>query len=183
MRVSAVGDPWTVADLGGWAGEGLGEATWVQVGALLRTDFGAGTLEVLARGRSLLLDAQGLARVARVGPLVRDTGVDASCFRHVAVLKLNEDEAQILSGGTDASSVRRIGVSEVIVTRGTSGTEVVTDRYAEHVEPREVVRSADPTGAGDLFGAAYLARRAGGGEPVDAARAAGDVVSDVLARR
>ncbi len=183
MSVDAIGDPWTVADVRGWAGDSLGDALWVQVGALLRTDFSVATLAALGGERRLLLDAQGLARVAKVGPLARDDAVERDCFRHVAILKLNEGEAQILSGGHDPAAVRRIGVAETIVTLGDRGTAVVTPMHSEIVPPGPVAATKDPTGAGDLFGAAYLASRAGGAEPIDAARAAGAFVSRALAER
>src|SRR6187431_3293377 len=52
----------TVDEVGGWAGRGLGRAAWVFVGGVARSDFSAETLAALARGRRLLVDAQGLVR-------------------------------------------------------------------------------------------------------------------------
>ena len=49
------------------------------------------------------------------------------------------------------------------------------------VEP--VTGDVDPTGAGDSFSLAYLAARAAGAEPVEAARHASAFVSDLLGRR
>jgi hypothetical protein len=50
MSVDAVGDPWTVADVDGWAAEALRDARWVLVAGLLRSHFPADTLAALARG-------------------------------------------------------------------------------------------------------------------------------------
>jgi sugar/nucleoside kinase (ribokinase family) len=50
MHVDEIGDPWTVEDATGWVAEAIGEAEWVQIGALLRTDFPAAALAVLAGG-------------------------------------------------------------------------------------------------------------------------------------
>jgi len=183
MTVSAVGDPWTVGDVEGWARDALGEIRWVQVGALLRTDFSAVTLQALAEDRHLLVDAQGLARAAELGPLRRDANVDPACFASVSMLKLNEDEARILARGESADAIRAIGVDEVVVTLGEGGARVVTPGHDERVEPGEIAETSDPTGAGDLFGAAYLAARAEDAEPVEAARAAVGLVSRALADR
>ena len=46
------------------------DATWVHVGALVRTDFPTETLAALATAeRRLLVDAQGLVRTPALGPL------------------------------------------------------------------------------------------------------------------
>ncbi|HET8742498.1 MAG TPA: hypothetical protein VFM41_07735, partial [Gaiella sp.] len=39
MTVDAVGDPWTPADVAGWAADAVEDAEWVMVAGLLRTDF------------------------------------------------------------------------------------------------------------------------------------------------
>lgn len=184
MRVDAVGDPWTRGDVEDWVAAALGDARWVQVGALLRSDFDADALAALGQdGRRLLVDAQGLVRVPEVGPLRRDAAVDRACFAHVAALKLGENEARILTGGTSATDVRSIGVDEVLVTLGEAGALVVTPRGAERVPPASVSDTDDPTGAGDIFGAAYIVARAEDAEPVEAARHASELVSAVLAER
>jgi len=70
MTVDAVGDPWSPDDVDGWAGSTLAGVGWVQVAGLLRTDFPAPTIAALARGgRRLLLDAQGVVRLGKTGPL------------------------------------------------------------------------------------------------------------------
>jgi sugar/nucleoside kinase (ribokinase family) len=66
----------------------------------------------------------------------------------------------------------------VLVTHGAGGCDVVTRDGVEHVPARDTGR--DPTGAGDAFGAAYLASRAEGHAPVSAARRATAVVAAVL---
>ena len=56
MRQDAVGDPWTPAQ----AVSAAGDAGWVDIGALVRTDFSPETLAALAAGgRRLLVDAAG----------------------------------------------------------------------------------------------------------------------------
>jgi sugar/nucleoside kinase (ribokinase family) len=182
MQVDGVGDPWTVEDAATWVADALGDVVWVQVGALLRTDFAAPTLAAIAAvGRKLLVDAQGLVRLARVGPLARDADVDPEIFESLAALKLNEDEATILAGGAEPESLRTLGVPEVVVTLGSAGALVVTATEAERIPPAEVGPVTDPTGAGDAFSAVYLATRAREAEPVEAARAANAAAADLIA--
>jgi sugar/nucleoside kinase (ribokinase family) len=180
MTVDVVGDPWSPADVAGWASTAL-RTEWVHVGALLRSDFPTETIAALAtEGRRLLVDAQGLVRIGAVGSLHRDGDVDRDLLRHLAVLKLNEDEAAILAGGDDPDALRALGVPEVVLTLGASGSLVVTPESVSRVEITPL-STADPTGAGDTYSFAYLHARARGQEPADAARSASAVVSAILA--
>lgn len=183
MRVDAVGDPWTAQDVEGWASRPLQDARWVLVAGLLRSHFPPGALAALARGgRRLLLDAQGIVRVARRGPLERDADVDLGTLAHLAVLKLNESEARILAGAVEPEALRALGVPEVVLTLGSQGALVVTADEAAPIAPHPVPGSVDPTGAGDAFSLAYLEARAGGLEPVPAAERAARVAAELIAR-
>lgn len=181
MEVTAIGDPWMPDDVTGWAGEALGDATWVHVGALLRSDFERPTLEALSEERRLLLDGQGLVRRAQVGLLERDAGVDPAILRTLDVLKLNEDEARILAGGLEPDRLRALGVPEVVLTLGSAGSLLVTGSEVERLARTPVAEVVDPTGAGDSFCAAYLHARARDAEPVEAMRAAAELTAEILA--
>jgi sugar/nucleoside kinase (ribokinase family) len=184
MEVDAVGEPWSAGDVEGWAAPAIRDAGWVLVAGLLRSHFPLETLAALARGgRHLLLDGQGLVRVARPGPLERDANVDRRVLEHLTVLKLNEDEARILAGGLDPDALRSLGVPEVVLTLGADGARVVTDDVASPVAPHPVPDSVDPTGAGDAFSLAYLDARARGLDPVSAAERAAHVASEVISSR
>ena len=98
------------------------------------------------------------------------------------MLKLSENEARLLAGGVDAASLRSLGVPEVVLTLGSVGSLVVTPGAAERVTA-EPVAVNDPTGAGDTYSVGYVAARANGAEPAEAARAASDLVGEVLAER
>jgi sugar/nucleoside kinase (ribokinase family) len=182
MHVDAVGHAWLPGDVTGWVAHTLDGADWVHVGALLRSDFPAVTLEALAQGRRLLVDAQGLVRRAQCGPLVRDGDLDRGCLASIQALKLSENEASMLVGGTDAASLRTLGVPEVILTLGSAGSVVVTRDAVKRVNV-EPVAVSDPTGAGDTYAIGYAVARAAGAEPVAAARRASALVADVLAAR
>jgi sugar/nucleoside kinase (ribokinase family) len=183
MTVDAVGDPWSPADVDGWASEVLRDADWVQVAGLLRTDFPAETIGALAReGRRLLLDAQGVVRIGRTGPLAEDAEVDPAVFRDLAILTLNEPEAKALVGGTDPEHIRSLGVAEVVLTLGSRGAVAVTRDEATEIPAARVDGPVDPTGAGDSFALLYLDARSRGAAPVEAGAHAAGIVAELIAR-
>jgi sugar/nucleoside kinase (ribokinase family) len=174
MTVDALGEPWTPEDV-----PFVGEASWVHVGALARSDFPAETLARLADGRKVSLDGQGLVRPARTGPLELDAAYDPAVLRHVSILKLAEEEARVLVGELDAAALGSLEVDEVVVTLGSRGSLVLAGGTLEHVEA-DAVAGADPTGAGDAFAAGYLVARSRGREPLAAAREATELVARLL---
>ncbi len=178
MVVEALGDPWEPADL-----YGLERADWVHIGALARSDFPAGTLAALGRDRRVSFDGQGLVRPARTGPLELDADYDPEVLRHVAVLKLAEEEARVLVGEPGEDELRALGVPEIVVTLGSKGSLVLAEGKLERIPARKVDEEVDPTGAGDAFSAAYLVSRSSGHAPGAAARRATALVAGLLARR
>jgi sugar/nucleoside kinase (ribokinase family) len=178
MTIEAIADPWTPDE----AVFTLGDVRWVHVAPLTRADFPAETLAALARGRRISLDGQGLARLPQVGPLKLDRDYDPSVLRSVSILKLSEDEAELLVDGYDERALAQLGVKEVVVTLGSRGCIVFADGVAELVRAH-AVPARDPTGAGDVFATAYLAARSGGAAPTAAARRAAALVTDVLSGR
>jgi sugar/nucleoside kinase (ribokinase family) len=167
MTVEGVGDPWTPADA-----DVVPAGAWVHIAPLLRSDFPVETLAALARGRRLSLDGQGLVRVAETGPLRLDADYDPAVLSHVQILKLAEEEADVVG------AVDKLDVPEVLVTYGVRGSTVYFHGRKERVGAWPV--AADPTGSGDAFSAAYLTGRAEGLTPVSAARRATAVVGALL---
>jgi sugar/nucleoside kinase (ribokinase family) len=167
MTVEQPGDSWTPADA-----DAVPLGAWVHVAPLLRSDFPAGTLAALAPGRRLSLDGQGLVRVPEPGPLRLDNDFDRDLLRHVQILKLAEEEAEVV-GAVDA-----LGVPEVLVTYGPRGSRVCVGGRWEKVGAWPV--ATDPTGSGDAFAAAYLAARSQGLTPISAARRATALVGALL---
>ena len=94
---------------------------------LLRSDFPAETLAALARGRHLSLDGQGLVRSPETGPLRLDADFDPAMLEHVQILKLAEEEAEVIG------AIDRLGVPEVLVTFGPRGSCVYYEGRAEDV--------------------------------------------------
>ena len=170
MRVDSVGDAWSAADA-----RRVEPRAWVHVAPLLRSDFAADTMAALARGRRVSFDGQGLVRVPEAGPLRLDADYDPALLEHVSILKLAEEEADVVG------SVDRLGVPEVVVTYGSKGSRVYANGRVEEVGAWPVTR--DPTGSGDAFAVAYLAGRASGQAPGAAARRATALVGALLTGR
>jgi sugar/nucleoside kinase (ribokinase family) len=182
VRIEALGESWLPEDAHGWLGRAIGRADWVLAGALWRGDFPAETLAVLARGRRLALDGQGLVRPAALGRVEHDAAFDPAALAHVDVLHVSEDEASVLGLGRDAASLGSLGVPEVVVTLGDQGSLILAHGHVEHVQARPFA-GADPTGAGDAFMGAYLVSRGRGHSPLSAARRATTVVRSLLEGR
>lgn len=76
------------------------------------------------------------------------------------VVKISADDAEFLEPGVQPRAVARdlvdAGATVVLLTRGADGTEVIT-AAGERLVPSLPVTVADTIGAGDSFGAAFLA--------------------------
>jgi sugar/nucleoside kinase (ribokinase family) len=181
MRVDAVGDSWTPADLAALDAR----IEWVHVAPLVRSDFPPETLAALAgRDRRVSFDGQGLVRISRAGPLELDTRFDAALLRSLTVLKLAEDEAAVVApAGFDPSSAAALAVPEILVTFGSAGCDVYVDGEVTHVPAAWQVLDVQTTGAGDVFGVAYVAARSDGEPPVAAAEQASEIVARMLEER
>jgi sugar/nucleoside kinase (ribokinase family) len=169
MEVRVLGDRWAPGDL-----PELPTTRWVHVAPLSRHEWPAETLAALARRHRVLLDGQGLVRVPKVGPLELDGDFDRDILRHVWVLKLAEEEAEVV--GDPAA----LGVREVLVTYGSRGSTVYYGGRSEFV-PAHPLRT-DPTGAGDAYSISYIVGRNAGFGPVGAARRATAVVASMFSR-
>jgi sugar/nucleoside kinase (ribokinase family) len=180
MEVDAVGDPWSVGDVEGWAATALAGVEWIHVAGLLRSHFPAPVVEALADAAHLLLDAQGSLRRARVGPLQRDDALDRAVLSSLTVLKANEDEGRILAGSLEPDALRALGVPEVVLTLGSDGAQVITPDLVADIAAHPVRGGIDPTGAGDSFSVIYLDGRARGLDPVAAAERAAETVAELI---
>jgi sugar/nucleoside kinase (ribokinase family) len=177
MTVDEVGEPWSPRE----ACDAAGDAVWVHLAPLARSDFPTATLAALARARRVSFDGQGLVRVPRPGPMEVDGDFDPAVLRHMRVLKLAEDEARVLGVATP-DELRALGVPEIVLTHGSKGAQVWWRGRLHDVPAQPVAGAVDPTGAGDAFGVSYLAARALGYDPPGAARRAAFVVSTMLSR-
>jgi sugar/nucleoside kinase (ribokinase family) len=179
MTVTCLGTVWTAAD----ADQLSPEIGWVHVAPLTRTDFPPDVLAAFAKGRRLSLDGQGLVRDARLGPLRQNDHFDPTVLASASVLKLAEEEAEIVGNGHfDAQVARTLGVAEVLVTRGERGVDIWVEGRVSHIRAAPVA-GVETTGAGDAFAVAYVVARSEGASPADAARGAASLVSRLLRER
>jgi sugar/nucleoside kinase (ribokinase family) len=180
MTVEAIGPVWTPEDLAD-----LDLGPWVHVSPLLRSDFPVEVLVALVeRGCRLSYDGQGLVRAPELGPLTVDADFDPAILSHLQVLKLADDEAEVLAGRQfDAGLAAALGVPEVVVTHGSGGCDLYLAGDQVHVPAARQISGVHTTGAGDMFTVSYVAARADGLEPVDAARRASAFVADRLQER
>lgn len=184
-EIAALGSPFLPDDVTGWAAPALGDADTVVLGTQWRDDIPPITVRALARpGRRIVLDAQGLCRpglgpVAPTGPWRPDWG------EYVDVLKLSEEEAAALLGGTSAQHLATAGVPIVVVTEGEAGEIVWSAASGEavHVPADRVHGLADTVGAGDMFLALFAASIDRDLDPVAAAAEASAGVARALRRR
>jgi sugar/nucleoside kinase (ribokinase family) len=181
MTVDAIGPVWRRAEVDAAAPD----TTWVHLAPLLRTDFPADTLALLAaRGHRIVYDGQGLVRADRLGPLTLDRHFPADMLRHLTVLKLAEDEAVIVADGEfDIATAQRLGVPEILVTFGSEGCDVYTDGTVVRVPAAWPVNGVQTTGAGDMFTACYAANRSVGADPREAVARASELVARELDAR
>jgi sugar/nucleoside kinase (ribokinase family) len=181
MSVDAIGPVWGRSEIE----SADPDTTWVHLAPLLRTDFPASTLGLLAeRGHRVAYDGQGLVRADRLGPLVVDRHFPPELLRHISVLKLAEDEAVIVADGAfDASTAKQLGVPEILVTYGSEGCDIYTDDTVVRVPAAWRVEGVQTTGAGDMFTSCYVANRAAGAGPRRAVELASELVARELDRR
>ncbi len=158
QRVRAKADPFTVEALRDV------EARYFHLGTLLADDFSVDVIRVLSGKGIVSVDAQGYLREV-VGEAVRavDWPDKLEALKHIDILKVNEHEAEVLTGHRDSlTAVRTLaewGVKEVILTLGSEGSVVYAEGKAHAVPaypPKEVV---DATGCGDTYMAGYLHMR------------------------
>jgi len=143
----------------------------IHLGPLHRRDLLPETVAVL-EGR-IGIDLQGLAR--RSGAAGTELAPNAELkdfLAHVAVAKAAEEEiAVLLEGRTLPEFRRQFSIAELLVTLGARGALLVTQSGVEEIAAVPA-RRRFPTGAGDVFLAAYLFARASGREPRAAGRVA-----------
>jgi sugar/nucleoside kinase (ribokinase family) len=152
----ACSDPISASDVpSGWRAADL-----VQLGPLHPGDLAPG----IARGLSgrIGLDVQGLVRAGkRAQTHLAPADLEPFTARSVAVIKAGEAELSfaLRAGETPEALLSRIGADELLVTRGARGATLVA-RGERNEIPAQPAGSGDPTGAGDVFLAAFLYARA-----------------------
>ncbi|HTO68513.1 MAG TPA: PfkB family carbohydrate kinase [Myxococcota bacterium] len=155
----AASDPIAPADLP----QAWRSADAVHLGPLHRRDLLPESVAVL---RGLVgIDLQGLARLGSPAGTRLAANLELKDFlAHVSVAKAAEEEIAALLEGMALGEFRRAyGLDELLVTRGARGAVLVTQNGVEEIPAVPAVKRF-PTGAGDVFLAAYLFARASGRE-------------------
>ncbi len=146
--------------------EALHDADLALLGPLHPDDLAEdiGTAFAGRRPAVVAIDVQGYTRAIRNGVVVQSvdrrlTEISALCD----IIKAGRDEAKLISGSPDAARAagelaKLHAGREVVVTCGTDGAFIAHQGRIHH-EPAVPASIADPTGAGDIFLAAYVAKR------------------------
>jgi 2-dehydro-3-deoxygluconokinase len=160
--------------------------------------FSGISLAILAsRARGKLMEAIHLAREggARIAfdpnerprlwtsPAVMGSTITAAAVLADVVLPTFPDEAALFGDASPEAVAERYlswGAEEVVVKNGGEPAYVASREAAGWVAPQAGAKSVDPTGAGDSFNGAYLAARAQGASPLEAAGAAHALAAIVI---
>ena len=151
------------------------DARYFHFGSLLADDFSLDLIKTAHDKGIVAVDAQGYLREVR-GEKVHavDWPDKQLALPFIDILKVNEHEAEVLTGTSDIEQAARIlagyGVKEVILTLGSMGSTIYADGQFHSIlayAPAEVV---DATGCGDTYMAGYLYKRAHGADYDEAGR-------------
>ena len=157
QSVSEIAAPFTVDDVAGI------ESKTFHLGPLTKNDIPLEILQSLSNRSRVSLDAQGFLRSIDQSSgevVITDWENKEEFLPLVNVLKVDEDEARVMSGEQEleemAARLSGYGPQEVIVTRGGKGSLIYCQSkpyWIPSFAPEELV---DPTGCGDTYMAGYL---------------------------
>lgn len=145
--------------------------------------------------RAIHLAREGGARVAFdpnerpalwTSPKVMGSTIAAAAIVADIVLPTFPDEAALFGDASPEAVAERYlswGAEEVVVKNGAEPAYVASREGQGRVAPQPGAKSVDPTGAGDSFNGAYLAARAAGRPPLEAAAAAHAIAATVIGHR
>lgn len=169
QRVLAKADPFTLDDV-----QPL-QAKVFHLGSLLADDFAPEVVENLAGKGVVSMDVQGYLRKV-FGEEVhavdwRDKERILAC---TSILKLNESEAEVITGSKNPNEVAKIlaryGVKEVIITLGSRGSIIYAEGKFYDIPAYKPTKVVDATGCGDTYSTGYLWCRAHGAGYEEAGR-------------
>lgn len=139
-------------------------ATFYCLGPLLRDDISLEIMKALSKQGKIALDPQGFLREGRDGKIVAtDWQEKREGLRLVEILKLDKEEAEILTGLQDprkaAAKLASWGCSEVIITFGSKGSLIFAQEKYFDIPAFPPRKAIDATGCGDTYMAGYLCKR------------------------
>jgi 2-dehydro-3-deoxygluconokinase len=151
-----------------------------------------------SRGRlmkAIHLAREGGARIAFdpnerpalwTSPAVMASTITAGAILADIVLPTFPDEQALFGDASPEAVAERYmsaGAEEVVVKNGAEPAFVASRESQGWVAPKPGAKSVDPTGAGDSFNGAYLAARAQGASPLEAAEQAHSLAAIVIGHR
>lgn len=158
QRVLAKADPFTVNDLK------EENARFYHLGSLLSDDFSLDVIKYLSQKGTLSVDAQGYLREVRgeqVYPV--DWKDKKEALKHIDILKVNEHEAEVLTGSKDYEEASTLlaqwGVKEVLLTLGSEGSLILAEGKFYKIPAYPPTEIVDATGCGDTYMLGYLYMR------------------------
>lgn len=174
QRVRAKADPFTIDKLKDI------KARYIVLGTLLADDFSLETIKYLSTRGSLIVDAQGYLREVRGEEVFACDWIDKrEALKYIDVLKVNEEEAEVITGEKDSHRAAKIlgewGVKEVLLSLGSYGSIIYASGKFYDIpayKPKQVV---DATGCGDTYTMGYIYRRAQGASILEAGKFAAAV--------
>ncbi len=158
QRVTQKADPFSVPQL-----EGI-EAAMYHLGPLLADDMPLELIRYLSSKGKVSLDVQGYLREVK-GYEVLPVGWEQKkeALQYIHTIKANESEAEVLTGYKDIYQSAQVladwGVKEVIITLGSRGSIIFSDKTFYRIPAFKPSLVADATGCGDTYMAGYLYQR------------------------
>jgi len=131
------------------------------------------TLRAIPESSVVVMDPQGLfRRVEPDGSVSIKRDVDLTPYlEHVDVVKVGKDEAKLIMDNPEQllRKLCEVGPEVAILTRGGEPVFVMWEGEMHTVQTLRV-KAVDVTGAGDVFGGAFMLRYAESSDPVEAAK-------------
>ena len=164
-------------------------AAWVHLGPLHPGDFDAEVFERLIRvSARVVLDLQGLVREIRSGHVVpTPSPLLPRALQATEIVKGSTAETEVVArafGAPVDDLMERFAIAEWVATAGARGGRVHVRGREPVSYPAHSAEPLDPTGAGDVFLAAYATARLWMNVPVDeAARRAAAVAARQISGR
>lgn len=180
QKVRAKADPFTVEALEAINAKADISARYIVLGSLLADDFSLDVFRYLHSKGTLVVDAQGFLRKVVNGDVFPCDWADKhEALKYVDILKVNEHEAEVITGEKDLRKAAAIlaswGVREVLLSVGSQGSIILADGIYYEIPafpPKQIV---DTTGCGDTYVMSYLFKRSQGADIISAGRFAAAV--------
>ena len=169
QRVHDMADPFRINDLKDV------KAKYICLGSLLPDDFSLDVVRFLEQRGKIVMDAQGYLRQVKNGDVFPcDWNNKFEFFKYIDILKVNEYEAEVLTGKKDlhqaALQLAEWGIKEVLLTLGSFGSIVLVDGNFYDIQAYQPISLVDATGCGDTYVMGYIYKRVQNATPLEAAK-------------